>query len=189
MVWSGFAGLAWTLSCAASSRGLLALRAPATVRVWTRWGRGVPALRRVRFVATLDAHELTGHLPAGGDQTRLLELVALLLPQRPRQDDKSTYKTLRRRARRGREQTHFPRRAPIRRLDSALTLRPLRFKSQSRFQGKILRPRKRLCLTRRDWLHPNARKRFRKVQTLLEVRIYLAQPAPVDPPRHLRCAH
>ena len=37
------------------------------------------------------------------------------------------------------------------------------------------------------WLHPNARRRFLRVQTLLAVPILLTHPAPADPPLHLRC--
>lgn len=37
------------------------------------------------------------------------------------------------------------------------------------------------------WLHPNARLRLLRVQTLLEVPILLTHPAPADPPLHLCC--
>lgn len=39
------------------------------------------------------------------------------------------------------------------------------------------------------WLHPRAKMRLRKVQTLLAVPILLTHPAPPDPPLHLRCPH
>ena len=39
------------------------------------------------------------------------------------------------------------------------------------------------------WLHPNARRRFMKVQTLLAVPLRLTQHALPDPPAHLRCPH
>ena len=39
------------------------------------------------------------------------------------------------------------------------------------------------------WLHPNARRRFLKVQTLLAVPLRLTQHALPDPPAHLRCPH
>ena len=39
------------------------------------------------------------------------------------------------------------------------------------------------------WLHPNARKRYHKVATLLDAPILLTHPKPPDPPMHLRCPH
>jgi len=39
------------------------------------------------------------------------------------------------------------------------------------------------------WLHPNAKRRLLKVQTLLAVPLRLTPQALPEPPAHLRCPH